>query len=226
MTTRNTPGSSLYYSLLHADKNIRENILKYRAIYEKLKLIKPAAVEWWQNELQKTPELLLVLQTFLEDSQVNLYEDDLSLHHFYKNTAGLLERTLGKFYGVTDMPTLDALENLGIFIAKVDHIRDFKKQLEKNKIYFSGESLLKHHVNLYELSQLTLTPQILALFEYEAANSLSYFTPVKNHNIRSTLILATLQKALLTEIKKSNFPVFTHHIGLTPLRKWWIAMRY
>lgn len=229
MTAIDTPGSSIYYSVIHTDKSLRENILKYRAIYEKLKLIQPAAADWWETKLQETPELLPLLPAFLENSQINLYEDDLSLHQFYKNTAGLLERSLGKFYGITDDETLDTLENLGIFIEKVNHLRDLKKDLDKGKIYFSGERLLKHHVNLYELSQLTVTPQILALLEDETSQALNYYLPfptIKNPHLRPTLILASLQKALLTEIKKSKFPVFTHHIGLTPLRKWWIAIRH
>ena len=223
--TNTPPGSSLYYSMMHADKTLRENILLYRSTYEKLKKIKPVAVSWWEQELQKYPDLLPLLNSFVKDSEVNLYEDNLSLHQFYKNTAGLLERSLGKIYGISDDKKLDQLESLGIFIAKINHLRDLKKHLELGKIYFSGEQLLKHHVNLYELSQLKLTMAIQPLFEDEAEHSLSYFTPVKDKNARPTLILANIQKALLSEIKKSGFPVFTHHIGLTPLRKWWIANR-
>jgi phytoene/squalene synthetase len=225
MTVLDSPGSSIYYSLIHTDAQVRENILNYRRIYRKLKNIKPVAAEWWQHELQKTPELLPLLKTFLDNSQTNLYEDNLSLHNFYKNTAGLLEKSLGKFYGITDDKTLDTLENLGIFIEKVNHIRDFKKHLELGKIYFSGEALLKHRVNLYELSQLTLTPAIRLLFEDEASQTFGYYTKLKNKHIRPTLILSNIQKALLEEIKKSGFPVFRHHISLTPLRKWWIANR-
>lgn len=221
-----TPGSSLYYSLLHTDKIPRENILLYRSIYEKLKNIKPVAVSWWEQELQNKPELLPLLHTFAQNAEINLFETELSLHEFYKNTAGALEKALGKFYGVTDPTVLDALENLGIFIAKVNHLRDVKKHIEKNKIYLSGEQLLIHHVNLYELSQLKLTPAIFELFREDAEQTLSYFTPLNDKKIRPTLILAHIQKALLAEIQAADFSVFTHHIGLTPLRKWWIAIRH
>jgi len=219
------PGSSLYYSIMHADNTLKANILLYRSIYEKLKKIKPVAVSWWEQELQKHPDLLPLLHAFINDLNISIYEDNLNLHQFYKNTAGLLERSLGKFYGISDDKKLDQLENLGIFNAKINHLRDLKKHLEQGKMYFSGEQLLKYHVNLYDLSQLKLTPAILQLFEDEAEHSLSYFTPVKDKNARPTLILANIQKTLLSEIKKADFPVFTHHIGLTPLRKWWIANR-
>ncbi|HEV2614107.1 MAG TPA: squalene/phytoene synthase family protein [Gammaproteobacteria bacterium] len=226
MHATSTPGSSLYYSVMHADSSVRENIILYRNIYEKLKTIKPVAISWWEQELQTKPELLPILQAFVQDSQTNLYENDLSLHQFYKNTAGAFEKALGKFYGITDTATLDILENLGIFIAKVDHLRNCKKRITQGKSYFSGEQLLKHQLNLYELSKLELTPNIHTLFEDEAQHAFSYFIPVKNKKIRPTLILAHIQKALLTEMKQSHFPVFTHQISLTPLRKWWIAIRH
>ncbi len=225
MHATETPGSSLYYSLLFADNAQRENIRHYRAIYQKLKTLHPAAMEWWQQELQKTPELLTIFDAFIKDSQTSLYEDELHLHEFYKNTAGAFERILGKFYGVTDTKTLEALENLGIFIEKVNHLKNLKKYLTKNKIYISGKQLLKHRVNLYELSRGQLTPDIRQLFQDDVNHTLSYFSPVKNKQIRPSVILANIQKALLNEIQRSDFPILTHHISLTPLRKWWIAIR-
>ncbi|MDX2164613.1 MAG: squalene/phytoene synthase family protein [Gammaproteobacteria bacterium] len=218
-------GSSLYYSLLFADKTQRENILHYRAIYKKLKTLHPAAIEWWRNEIQKTPDLISVFDAFAKDAETHIYEDDSHLEAFYKNTAGAFERILGKYYGVTDSPTLHHLEKLGIFIEKVNHLRDFAKHLTKNKIYISGQQLLKYRLNLYELSRQQLTPDIQRLFEDNVAHTLTYYTTNKNKFIRPTHILANIQKALLTEIQRSHFPVLTHHISLTPLRKWWIAIR-
>lgn len=220
-----TPGSSLYYSLLFTDKTQRENIRHYRAIYKKLKTLHPAAVEWWRNEIQKTPDLLPIFEAFAKDAETHIYEEDADLDDFYKKTAGAFERILGKCYGVTDPHTLHHLEKLGIFIEKVNHLRDFAKHLAKIKIYISGNQLLKHRVNLYELSRQQLTPDIQCLFEDNIAQTLSYYSSNKNKLIRPTRILANIQKALLTEIQRSNFPVLTHHISLTPLRKWWIAIR-
>lgn len=219
------PGSSVYYSLLHTNKALRENIILYRSIYEKLKKIKPVAVSWWEQELQTKPELLPILQTFAEHISTNIFADESSLLHFYKNTAGALEKSLGKFYGVTDPETLSHLEQLGIFIERINHLRDCKKYIAQGKCYFSGEQLLKHHLTLHDLCQLQFTPNIRALFEDETTHNLSTFAPLKHKKIRPTLILANIQKTLLAEIQQSDFPVFTHHIGLTPLRKWWIAIR-
>lgn len=225
----NIPGSSIYYSLIHSDypKPIQQKILHYRAVYEKLKLIKPAAISWWQTELQKTPELLPILDQFISDAQINLYQTDLELHLFYKNTAGLSEKIIGQYcYNISDTEILNHLENMGIFIEKINYFNHIQKNLtQSSKLYFSGEKLLQHHLNLYEFSKQKLNPNLLNLFKNESQEIMAYYTPLKLSPLKPTLVLANIQKALLTEIQRAGFPVFTHQIALTPLRKYWIAIR-
>jgi phytoene synthase len=42
---------------------------------------------------------------------------------------------------------------------------------------------------------------------------------------RCGLILMALHRALLTEIKADGFQVLQHQLGLTPLRKFWLAWK-
>lgn len=225
MHENEAPGSTLYYSLLYCDPAKHDILRHYHRIYHKLKTLQPVAVTWWRNELQKTPELLPLLDAFEKDLAVHIYEDDAHVETFYKNTAGAFERILGHHYGVTDPVSLEHLEKLGIFIEKINHLQHLKKTLAKNKTYFSGEQLLKHRVNLYELSQGVITPDIRQLLNDHVAQTLSTFYTPNDKSLRPTLIMANIQKALLLEIQRSDFPLFTHHISLTPLRKWWIAIR-
>jgi len=224
----NVQGSSLYYSTLHCSPEQREKIRALRHIYLKLSKIKPIAVTWWQSELaQKHPELIPVLHAFLKDAETSLYEEEGALHEFYRNTAGLFERYLGKLlYGITNKAVLDNLEAMGIFIAKINHFRQIKTQLEQGKLYISGEALIKHRVNLYNLSQLTLTEPVRLLFEEEYRHIQHYFKKNLPKQARPTNILAYIQRALLEEIKQSGFLILTHRVSLTPLRKWWIALRH
>jgi phytoene synthase len=42
---------------------------------------------------------------------------------------------------------------------------------------------------------------------------------------RPGLIMAAIYRTLLDEIARDNFPVLTHRVSLTPLRKLWLAWR-
>lgn len=250
------PGSSLYYSLLHCDEHSRKKIIALRGFYQTVQKIPfqsqdPSIVQikfqWWREELARFKiqtaqhpltkilqddfhhhaDLETILNTFYEDTKISLYENNNDLDKFYFNTAGLLEKIL---YPITDQKILDNLSNLGVFIQKISHLRNIRTALSRGKVYFSGEQLLQHRVNLYELSQLKLSKNINNLFKSEAENIHHYYHRNLNYShspslLASTFILAKIHKKLFDEITQSNFPVLTHQITLTPLRKWWIAFR-
>lgn len=250
------PGSSLYYSLLHCDEHSRKKIIALRGFYQTVQKIPsqsqdPSIVQikfqWWREELARLKtqtaqhpitkilqddfhhhaDLETILNAFIEDTKISLYENESDLDKFYQNTAGLLEKLL---YNITDQKILNNLSNLGIFIQKISHLRDLRTALSRGKIYLSGEQLLQHRVNLYELSQLKLTKNINNLFKSEADNIHHYYHQNLNHLHTlslptSTLILAKIHKKLLNEIEQTNFQILSHKISLTPLRKWWIAFR-
>ncbi len=179
----------------------------------------------YTDVLQHT--LLDIVEAFSQDTKTSLYENNADLDKFYFNTAGLLEKLL---YDIKDQQILDQLSSLGIFVQKVLHLRELRTALSHGKIYFSGEQLLLHRVTLYELSQLKLTDNIQALFKSEAEKTYTDYYHKKNFNnlsplAKPTLILANIYKKLLDEIAQTNFPLLTHKISLTPLRKWWIAWR-
>jgi phytoene/squalene synthetase len=226
-------GSSLYYSLLYTENNLRQKILDIRHVAKKLAMIQPTACEWWQNFLEKQyPLLLPALAAFLKDRETSLYEEEASLHHFYQQTVGLIEKQVGICCGVKDDATLETLETIGIFIAKTRHLSELRKHIFEGKIHFSGEALIKHQVTLYHFSQLTLTSEIKHLLSEETlllkkmflTSTATLSKPVKKR-VRPSLILGHIYYQLLLEIERADFPILTYQIGLTPLRKWWIAWR-
>ncbi len=245
------PGSSLYYSVLHCDEDLRKKIIALRGFYQAVqkifyKIQDPSLVQikfqWWHDELERLKnqsaqhpamkilqddfhhhaELETILHTFTEDTKISLYENENDLDKFYLNTAGLLEKILAEIQGIKTQTT----ENLGIFIQKVSDLKELRQAVLRGKIYLSGEQLLRHRVNLYELSQLKLTPPIYDLFKNHASN----LHELRDKTMpclcsRSTSILANIHNALLNEIEHAGFPILTQSISLTPLRQWWIAWK-
>jgi phytoene synthase len=191
------PGSSIYYSLLYCNQKSREFIGALHAFYEAVREIafkcqdtKVAQIkyQWWREELERCQSqtaqhpvtkilqshpilnfdnLNIILNFFEQDKKISLYEDEISLIIFYQNTAGLLEKTINQLLGIQDEIILNYAANIGIFIQKILHIRDLRSAILRGKIYFSGENLLSHRVNLYEFSQLKLTENIRLLLQTE-----------------------------------------------------------
>lgn len=260
------PGSSLHYSLLYCDETSRKKITALRGFYQTIRDIPfkvqntelaQIKFQWWREELDrlksKTAQhpitqilqadgiytdllhnsLQDILNAFSEDIKTALYEKEVDLEKFYFNTAGSLEKLL---YNITDQKILDHLANLGVFTQKVLNLRNLRALLSRGKTYFSGEQLLLHRVNLYELSQLKLTSNIYNLFknhinnihayrEHRASKEAPATCPPNLKSYKSTLILTNIHRALLNEIDRADFPILTQSISLTPLRKWWIAFR-
>lgn len=243
------PGSSIYYSLLYTDEKYQENIAAVRAFYKAVQDSQfiEAKIRWWQDELLRSKDnqaqhpitqslrisphlydsLNNILENFILDARTSIYETEHLLNQFYLKTAGTLEKIIGQIFGIEDEEILNNLSSLGIFIQRISNLRYLRKTLSHQKTYFSGELLLKHHTTLYDLSQYKITDNIRNLFKDETEILNNSWIPICKGMTKSlsTVILAKIQKALLKEIEKADFPILTKQISLTPLRKWWIATR-
>jgi phytoene synthase len=251
------PGGSIYYSLLYCDKKSRCFISALHAFYEAVQQISfkckdnqtaQIKYQWWREEIDRCQsqqarhpvtqilqsyknfhytDFTVLLDAFEKDKKISLYEEEKYLNNFYSNTAGLLEKMINQSLEIQDEKILACAQQAGIYIQKISHIRELRTAVTRGKIYFSGENLLLHRVNLYEFSQLKITENIRRLLQTQTRNLASQIQHLQTRQGVSlpTHIRTNIYTALLKEISQSDFPVFTQKIGLTPLRKWWIAWK-
>ena len=249
------PGSAYYYSVLYLDESKRQTVIAMRELFHELSGIvlqcsEPQLAEtkllWWKNELQQStsqhPLLKIlspthhhyfqtIIDAFLRDLHTPMYEKQQKLLDFYHQTAGEMESHLASVYEA-DEHTKENLCNFGVFIQLVTHLRDLRLLMKHGRTYLSGENLIEHHVTLKDLSKYQLTDNIRQLFKSRSQLAKYYYDKAQENlsktqrkKILPTLILAKLHKVLLDEIEQADFPILQQRIGLTPLRKWWIAWK-
>jgi len=241
-------GSHLYYSILFCKKNTREKILALRGIENKFQNIRSKSNEpqivqmqfdFWENELTCShpqhpitqylqsqnlidERLMAILKAYKSDAYIQLYEHQVDIINYYKNTRESLEKII-----IED----EFLQNFGSFIGRAEFLIYLREYIQKGKIYFSGEQLLKHHVTLYDLSRHQKSASVEGLLQDELNQLKTYWESLdidlkKLKKLRPSYILAKMYYKQLQEIEKNIFVIFTHKIDLTPIRKLWIALQY
>lgn len=140
---------------------------------------------------------------------------------------GALFELLSRCHGVTDPRTLTAARGLGAFCAQVYLIRDSGRHLRRGRAFLPAD----------RLAELGLSPRVLALPEHigqlpgllaeAAAAALAYrerkaLAPGLPVSLR---IRGRILAALLAELEAEGFDLAQRRVGLTPLRKLWLAWR-
>ncbi len=239
------PGSDWYYALRNiSQKNLILALLALDQEWKEILTLRhepslaAAKFSWWQKELanafiyakpQHPITQLLMHEGFQGVSALEklwkIYVDKIE-PVFYALEAEWLSQSLlnHNIYRIIAMYSSMNEENLkflsrAFFISDVViHLRNY---LMQGEIPFAQETLRKFSVNIEILQALQMTEELKKLLAYIknfAEESLKHIVKDKN-NLLFLRRYAKLRLTLLNEIAHENFPVFTHQISLTPIRK-------
>jgi phytoene synthase len=160
------------------------------------------------------------------------YLDWPALERYCYRVAGVVGILAAGIFGYRDARTLDYARDLGIAFQLTNIIRDVGEDARKNRIYLPMEDLKRFGLPAADLLTLKETAAFKALMQFEAERARDYYAralaalPSADRRAqRPGLIMAAIYRTLLTELERDGFPVLTHRISLTPLRKFWIAWR-
>jgi phytoene synthase len=160
------------------------------------------------------------------------YLDWPALERYCYRVAGVVGILAAGIFGYRDARTLDYARDLGIAFQLTNIIRDVGEDARKNRIYLPMEDLKRFGLPAADILKLKETAAFKALMQFEAERARDYYAralaalPSADRRAqRPGLIMAAIYRTLLTELERDGFPVLTHRISLTPLRKFWIAWR-
>jgi phytoene synthase len=160
------------------------------------------------------------------------YLDWPALERYCYRVAGVVGILAAGIFGYRDARTLDYAKDLGIAFQLTNIIRDVGEDARKNRIYLPMEDLKRFGLPAADILKLKETAAFRSLMQFEAERARGYYAralatlPSADRRAqRPGLIMAAIYRALLTELERDGFPVLTHRISLTPLRKFWIAWR-
>jgi len=180
-----------------------------------------------------TPERLnLIIDGMQMDLDQTRYLDYAGLKKYCYHVAGVVGLVSAALFGQTRPETSTYAETLGLALQLTNIIRDVGDDARHGRVYLPIEDLQRFNIKVAQILKGESSPEFVALMKFEAdraravyAEALAALPPDDRKAQRAGLIMGAIYRTLLDEIESDGFPVLTHRVSLTPLRKLWIAWR-
>ncbi|HZP91783.1 MAG TPA: presqualene diphosphate synthase HpnD [Burkholderiales bacterium] len=166
------------------------------------------------------------------DLSQNRYRDFDALRAYCHRVAGVVGLMAAQIFGYRDPATQRYAEELGIAFQLTNIVRDVGEDARRDRIYLPEEDLARFGVTASDLLQLRETDAMRRLLAFEIRRAREYYEramarlpKVDRRSQRPGLVMAAIYRAVLDEIEASGCSVLNSRIGLTPIRKLWIAWK-
>jgi phytoene synthase len=176
--------------------------------------------------------LLQILEGMQMDLQQTRYLDYPSLQRYCHLVAGVVGELSAGIFGATADATLAYARGLGQSLQMVNILRDVGEDARRGRIYLPIDDLQRFEVKAADLLNSRYVDGFAPLMQFEAQrartlyrDALALLPDVDRRAQRPGLIMGAIYLSLLDELERAEFRVLHQRIGLTPLRKLWIAWR-
>ena len=176
------------------------------------------------------------LDAVIEGCQMDLnqtrYLDRQGLERYAHLVAGVVGEVSAKIFGQTEDSTTRFAHLLGLAFQWTNILRDVGEDAGRGRVYLPLADLQQHQVRVHEILNRVDSPRFQSLMSdlygynlslYEQA--LAALPPNDWRAQKPSLMMCSIYRTLLHEIKLAGFPVLHHRVTLTPLRKFWLAWK-
>ena len=177
-------------------------------------------------------QLLAVIEGCQMDLQQTRYLDWPGLQHYCHLVAGVVGEVAARIFGQTQEQTTQYAHKLGLAFQMTNIIRDVGEDAMRGRIYLPVDELQRFEVKAQELLQRQYSDRFTALMRFQAERAhalydeaLALLPAADRRSQKPGLMMASIYRTLLREIETSGFQVLHQRIGLTPLRKLWLAWK-
>jgi len=160
------------------------------------------------------------------------YPDFEALRIYCHRVAGVVGQLSASIFGYTHASTIEYAESLGIAFQLTNIIRDVGEDARRDRVYIPQDELAREGLSAEDILALKGGDAFVRVMQFQAARAQSYYkaayaklAPDDRASQRAGLIMAAIYGTLLEEIRRDDFAVLDKRIGLTPLRKLWIAWK-
>ena len=164
------------------------------------------------------------------DLEQQRYESFSELALYCHRVAGVVGLLSAEIFGYRQRETLKYAESLGTAFQLTNIIRDVREDARRGRIYLPLDEMHEYRVNPQNVISGIADEGLPALLQNQAHRARDYYRRAlaqlpeeDRYAQRSGLIMAAIYQALLAEIESDGCRVMEQRIGLTPLRKLWIA---
>jgi len=160
------------------------------------------------------------------------YLDFAALEGYCHRVAGVVGLMSAEIFGYANPATKQYARDLGVAFQLTNIVRDVGEDARRGRIYLPQDELARHGVAEVDLRKGESSPVFRALMAHQVARARTWYEraigelPAEDAVAqRPGLIMAAIYRALLDEITRDGYRVLEHRVGLTPLRKLWIAWK-
>ncbi|WP_394756298.1 presqualene diphosphate synthase HpnD [Rhodoferax sp.] len=176
------------------------------------------------------------LQSVIEGCQMDLtqtrYLDYPNLQRYCHLVAGVVGEVAAQIFGQSVPQTTLYAHKLGQALQLTNIIRDVGEDAGRGRIYLPVNELQQFEVKAHEILKRSYSERFTALMQFQAQRAqglydeaLALLPGADRRAQKPGLMMASIYRALLTEIERDKFQVLHQRISLTPLRKLWLAWR-
>lgn len=166
------------------------------------------------------------------DLDYNAYPDFEALQVYCHRVAGVVGILSAKIFGYHNGTTLDYAAELGLALQLTNIVRDVGEDARRHRIYLPLHELAEYGVTTQDIEERRETDNFRRLMEFQVARANTQYDrafaklPVEDRRAqRPGLVMAAIYRTLLDEIRRDGSHVLTRRVGLTPVRKLWIAWK-
>ena len=170
-----------------------------------------------------------------EDLTVTRYPTFADLLHYMEGSALPVGRAMTYILGVrppyTVEETLPYADSLSIAMQLSNFWRDIGPDWRIGRVYLPGEDLARFRVTEADLAAGRITPDFIALLEFEIERTEAYYRNARIGVRRLATgrvgVMAGLEvyRAILPAIRRNGYDVFTRRAGTTKRQKLGLALR-
>ena len=166
------------------------------------------------------------------DLEQTRYLDYPGLQRYCHLVAGVVGEVAARIFGQTSEATTAYAHKLGQAFQLTNIIRDVGEDAMRGRIYLPISDLQQFDVKAHEITKREYSERFNALMRFETQRAHQLYEeafallPAADRRTQKPgLMMASIDRTLLREIEAENFQVLHQRIGLTPLRKLWLAWK-
>jgi phytoene synthase len=176
------------------------------------------------------------LQAVIDGCQMDLeqtrYLDFPALERYCHLVAGVVGEVAARIFGQDDPRTTEYAHTLGLAFQLTNIIRDVGEDAMRGRIYLPINELQRFDVKAHEITSRQYSERFTALMKFQAERAHALYDKAfallpaaDRRSQKPGLMMASIYRTLLREIEREGFQVLHQRIGLTPLRKLWLAWK-
>lgn len=166
------------------------------------------------------------------DLTTSRYADFATLQLYCHRVAGVVGELAASIFRYRHPSTRVYAHDLGLAFQLTNIIRDVGEDAGRGRIYLPQNELQQFGVTEHDILRAHATPAFHALMEFQYQRADALYTkaldelPKEDRKAqRPGLIMATIYRALLREIRLAQFPVLKARVSIPTARKIWLASK-